>query len=184
MTTAQPLDEPPSTTQPGAAPASTPRSGVIELATRTLDQAAALSARFSLTALRYALGLVYIWFGALKLVGRSEVFHLVAVTVPFADPPVFVPILGVIEVLLGIGLVSGRVPRLVLLGIIAHLVGTFLTFVTAPGWMWRGDDPLLLTTDGEFVLKNLVLIGAALVLMGVTRQIRSRTGEGQVAART
>lgn len=183
MTTAQPFDGPASTTEPGAAPAPA-RAGIPELAIRTLDQAAGLSARFGLTALRCALGLVYIWFGALKLAGRSEVFNLIAVTVPFADPHVFVPILGFIEVLLGIGLITGRLPRLVLLGIVAHLVGTFLTFITAPGWMWRGDNPLLLTTDGEFVLKNLVLISAALVLLGITYRIRTSTAEGAVATRT
>ncbi|HKN98795.1 MAG TPA: DoxX family membrane protein [Pseudonocardiaceae bacterium] len=183
MTTAQPLDGPAGTTGPDAAPAATARAGLLELATRTLNGVAGRSARFGPTVMRCALGLVYIWFGALKLAGRSEVFNLIAVTVPFADPHVFVPILGVIEVLLGIGLVSGRLPRLVLLGIIAHLVGTFLTFVTAPSWMWRGDNPLLLTTDGEFVLKNLVLISAALVLFGVTTQITGNPAEGQVVSR-
>lgn len=57
------------------------------------------------------------------------------------------------------------------------------TFVTAPGWMWRGGNPLLLTTDGEFVLKNLVLISAALVLLGVSSRIRTSTAEGRVASR-
>lgn len=183
MTTAQPFDGPTGTTETGAAPASAVRAVIPELATRILDQAAGLSARFSLTVVRCALGLVYIWFGALKLAGRSEVFNLIAVTVPFVDPHVFVPILGVIEVFLGIGLISGRLPRLVLLGIVAHLVGTFLTFITAPRWMWRGDNPLLLTTDGEFVLKNLVLISAALVLLGITYRIRTSTAEGQVVSR-
>lgn len=183
MTTAQPVGGPAGTTGPDAAPASTALTCLLELANRTLDQTGELSARFGPTVLRCALGLVYIWFGALKLAGRSEVFNLIAVTVPFADPHVFVPILGVVEVLLGIGLISGRLPRLVLLGIITHLAGTFLTFVTAPGWMWRGGNPLLLTTDGEFVLKNLVLISAALVLLGVSSRIRTSTAEGQVASR-
>ena len=41
-----------------------------------------------------------------------------------------------------------------------RLAGTFSAFVIAPGWMFRGGDPLLLTANGEFVVKSLVLITA------------------------
>jgi uncharacterized membrane protein YkgB len=160
------------------------RASTLVVVLRTLDQLSVLSARIGVPVLRIALGLVYVWFGGLKVFGRSEVFHLVAVTLPFVNPYVFVPVLGVIEVLLGIGLCTGRMSRLVLFGVLAHLAGTFLTFITAPGWMWRGDDPLLLTTDGEFVLKNLVLISAVLVLLGVTSKIRMGSAEGPLARRT
>jgi hypothetical protein len=34
-----------------------------------------------------------------------------------------------------------------------------------PGLMFTHGDPLLLTEDGEFVMKNLVLIGATLAVM-------------------
>ena len=180
MTAAQPYEGPPATEQPTA----TVPPGTLAVAQRTLDQVSALSARISLPLLRVALGLVYVWFGGLKVVGRSEVFNLVGVTLPFVNPHVFVPILGVIEVLLGIGLCSGKVPRLVLIGVLAHLAGTFLTFITAPSWMWRGGDPLLLTTDGEFVLKNVVLISAVLVLLGITSKIRIGSAEGPLARRT
>jgi putative oxidoreductase len=56
-------------------------------------------------------------------------------------------------------------PRITLLVLCGHLAGTFLTFVTASELMWA-SNPLELTADGEFVVKNLVLITAALVLIG------------------
>lgn len=126
----------------------------------------ATASRHGATLLRYSLALVYIWFGALKLTGASPVFDLIGATLPWFDPHMSVPALGAVEVLLGVGLILGRAPRLVLVGVLGHLAGTFLTFAVAPAWTFHGHDPLRLTADGEFVLKNLVLICAAAVLLG------------------
>ena len=115
-----------------------------------------------------SLALVFIWFGALKVTGRSPVVGLVGATLPFADPHTVVPVLGVVEIVLGTTLMSGRLQRLALLALSAHLAGTFLTFVMAPQRMFAAGDPLLLTADGEFVIKNLVLISAAIMLVGQT----------------
>jgi uncharacterized membrane protein YkgB len=59
---------------------------------------------------------------------------------------------------------------LVLPVLVAHLAGTFLTFVMLPELMFRGGNPLLLTELGEFVTKNLVLIAATLVLIAHTHR--------------
>jgi putative oxidoreductase len=122
----------------------------------------------ALPALRILLGLLFIWFGGLKVAGVSPVKALVAGTLPWADPDVVVPLLGGAEVLLGVGLVTGVALRLALPALAAHLAGTFLTFVMLPGQMFRDFNPLLLTEDGEFVTKNLVLISATLVLIAHT----------------
>jgi putative oxidoreductase len=130
-----------------------------------LDRFAANSLRpLALPALRILLGLLFVWFGGLKVLGVSPVKAMVAATLPWADPNVIVPVLGGIEVLLGLGLLSGIALRLVLPALMLHLTGTFLTFVMLPAQMFRSSDPLLLTENGEFVIKNLVLISAALVL--------------------
>jgi uncharacterized membrane protein YkgB len=108
---------------------------------------------------------LFIWFGALKVAHASPVADLVAGTLPWVRPDVIVPILGGVEILLGLGLVTGVLLRLVLPVLAAHLGGTFLTFAMLPQLMFRHHDPLLLTADGEFVMKNLVLISATLVLI-------------------
>ncbi len=115
-------------------------------------------------ALRLSLGLIFLWFGALKLAGDSPVVALVSATLPWGNPDVVVPLLGAVEVGLGIGLLVGRAQRLLLLALATHLAGTFLTFLMAPGLTIQGGNPLLLTADGEFVLKNSVLISAAVLL--------------------
>ena len=119
----------------------------------------------SLPVLRILLGVLFVWFGGLKVLGVSPVEALVAGTLPFADPTVLVPVLGGAEIALGAALVTGVLLRLVLPALVAHLAGTFLTFVMLPDLMFTGANPLLLTADGEFVMKNLVLISATVVLL-------------------
>ncbi len=122
--------------------------------------------RYGPVALRMSLALVFVWFGALKLMGDTPVEGLIGATLPFLSTDLTLPALGVAEVVLGLAVAVGKAPRLVLVVLAGHLTGTFLSFITAPEFMFEDGNPLLLTADGEFVLKNLVLISAALVLIG------------------
>lgn len=114
--------------------------------------------------LRFALAVVFIWFGALKVAGRSPVADLVAQTVYWVPPRFFVPFLGVWEVVVGMGLLLGVALRLVLFLFWLQMAGTFLVLILRPGVAFQDNNPLLLTTMGEFVIKNLVLIAAGLVI--------------------
>lgn len=120
--------------------------------------------RWSLLALRWSLAIVFIWFGALKILGVSPVVDLVASTVYWVDPGWFVPTLGVVEVLVGIGLAGRWGLRLVLLVLVGQMVGTFLVFVLLPEIAFQDGNPLKLTVEGEFIVKNLVLLAAAMVV--------------------
>ena len=142
---------PPARSHPGAA---------------VVDRVDRLNQRFAPTLLRVALAAVFVWFGALKLMGTSPVEGLLAATLPFIDADLSVPVLGGIEVLIGLVLAAGILPRLTLLVLTGHLAGTFLTFVTASELMWQDGHFLALTADGEFVAKNVVFISAALMLIG------------------
>ncbi len=135
------------------------------------DRFLARAAPVAAVALRLSLGLIFVWFGALKLAGDSPVAALVSATLPWANPELVVPLLGAVEVGLGIGLLVGRAQRLLLLALATHLAGTFLTFLMAPGLTMQGGNPLLLTADGEFVLKNAVLISAAVLLACTSRRV-------------
>jgi putative oxidoreductase len=145
---------------------------------RTVDAFDAVVAQalrpIALPTLRVLLGVLFLWFGGLKVAGASPVAAMVAATLPWVDPDVVVPVLGTVEVLLGLGLIAGVALRVVLPALVAHLAGTFLTFVMLPGEMFRESDPLLLTQSGEFVVKNLVLVCAALVLIAHADPARQR----------
>jgi uncharacterized membrane protein YkgB len=122
--------------------------------------------------LRWTLGLVFVWFGALKVIDRSPVADLVAQTVPWLPADLFVRGLGIWEIAIGVGLLMGVGLRVVLLIFIAQMAGTFLVLITRPGEAFQDGNPLLLTTIGEFVIKNLVLIAAGLAI-GATVQAPS-----------
>lgn len=125
---------------------------------------AALVRPFSLPLLRVSLGVVFIWFGALKVTNATPVAALVAGTMPWVDAAWFVPLLGAIEVVVGVALIAGRRLTAVSCILVAHLAGTFLVLVLQPQVAFQHGNPLLLTTEGEFVVKNLVLISAGIVL--------------------
>ena len=120
--------------------------------------------RYGITLLRLSLALVFIWFGALKLLGRSPVADLIARTVYWVSPETFIPVLGVWELAIGIGLLFRVALRVTLFLFWLQLAGTFLVLVVRPEIAFQHGDPLLLTTEGEFVIKNLVLITAGLVI--------------------
>lgn len=131
--------------------------------------------------LRYALGTVFVWFGALKVVGRSPVADLIlAVSYAFPTQIDFVLVFGVWEILIGLGLLSAVMLRTTLLLLWTQLAGTFLVLVLRPDIAFQGFNPLLLTSEGEFVVKNLVLLSASLVIGGTVRHRQGGGGEGHI----
>lgn len=117
-----------------------------------------------ITLLRIALATVFLWFGALKVAGRSPVEKLIADTVYWLPGPAFVRLLGVWEMLVGGGLLFRVALRSTLLLFWVQMAGTFLVLLLRPQQAFQSRNPLLLTQTGEFVIKNLVLIAAGLVV--------------------
>lgn len=121
-------------------------------------------AAWGIRLLRMCLGLVFLWFGALKVSGDSPVAALVAAAVPWFPPEQFIPFLGAWEILVGAGLLFRVALRVTLFLFWMQMAGTFLVLVLRPDLAFQHGNPLLLTTEGEFVIKNLVLIAAGLVV--------------------
>ena len=120
--------------------------------------------RWSIPALRISVAVVFIWFGALKILGVTPVTDLVASTVYWVDPDWFVPVLGVAEVLVGLGLLFRIMLRTVLALFALQMLGTFLVLVVLPEVSFQDGNVFKLTVEGEFVIKNLVLLSAGLVV--------------------
>lgn len=138
-----------------------------------VERAAATAQKLAPIALRVSLAVVFIWFGAMKITGDSPVADLVTGAVPFVDASWFLPLLGAVEVALGLGLLFGG-NLLVVGAMIAHLIGTFTVFVVTPDVAFQAANPLLLSTEGEFILKNIVLVAAAMALVRIPRSRRLR----------
>ena len=157
----------PPTSTPTPATDSGRRSPVarsIGLFLRLDDALVAWLRRSSVPLMRIVLGLVFVWFGALKVIGYTPATELIAGTVYLFDPATFVRLLGVIEVLIGIGFLVNRAMRLVLLLFTGLMIGTGLTFVMLPELMFAGSNPLLITVEGGYVAKNVVLLVAGMVV--------------------
>jgi len=126
-------------------------------------------ADYGLLILRTGLGVVFFWFGALKLVpGLSPAEELVRNTVYFVEPDLFLPVLAIWEMLIGLGLIFGKFMRLTLLLLFLQMPGTALPLLILPEVTWTAF-PIGLTLEGQYIIKNLVLIGAGLVLGGTVR---------------
>jgi uncharacterized membrane protein YkgB len=126
--------------------------------------------RHAIQILRLALAIIYIWFGALKLFGASPVADLVASMAPMFPPDVIVPLMGAWEIVIGLGLLFRFALRLTLLFMFVQLAGTFLTLIVQPQIAFQGRNPLALTQTGEFVIKNLVLLSAGIVIGSTVRR--------------
>jgi uncharacterized membrane protein YkgB len=124
--------------------------------------------------LRIALGVIFIWFGALKFFpGLSPAAELVERTIYWLRPSLFIPVLAAWEVLIGICLLIRPLIRLGIFLLFAQMVGTFMPLIVLPDATWQ-HFPYAPTMEGQYILKNLVIIGAALVVGGTVREITPR----------
>jgi uncharacterized membrane protein YkgB len=100
------------------------------------------------------------------------VSELVASMAYWMPSDLLVRVLGVVEIFVGVGLITGFAIRVVLAVFFLQMAGTFLVFVMRPDVAFQDNNPLLLTVEGEFVVKNLVLIAAGLVVGSSIRKMR------------
>ena len=122
--------------------------------------------------LRWAVAIVYVWFGGLKLINASPATELVVRTVFWLPPRTALLFIGSWEVLIGIGLMFAHpvILRITLLLMWLQIAGTFQTFVLLPQMVFQNGNPLLPTIEGQYAIKNLVLITAGLVIGSTVRR--------------
>jgi len=131
-------------------------------------------ARHGITLTRLALGIVFLWFGAIKFVpdwspaadlATRTITKLTFGTVP---PSISLPLLAAWESLIGLGLLSGRFLRTTLLLLFAQMPGTLMPLFLFHSETFRAF-PYAPTLEGQYIIKNLVLIGAAIVVGATVR---------------
>jgi len=131
-------------------------------------------ARHAVLALRLSLGTVFLWFGALKLIpGLSPAEGLATRTISLLSggliPTAWIPFgLGIWECLIGLGLLSGVWLRAILLLLGAQMAGTFAPLVMFPLECFT-MPPVAPTLEGQYIIKNLVLIAAAIAIGATVR---------------
>ena len=124
--------------------------------------------------LRISVGIVFLWFGVLKFFpGLSPAQDLAARTIGqltfgVITPEIALPVLAVWECAIGIGLLAGRFLRLTLLLLFLQLPGTFLPLVFFPAETFL-RVPYAPTLEGQYIIKNLVIIAAGIVIGATVR---------------
>ena len=131
-------------------------------------------ARWGLPLLRISLGVVFLWFGALKLFpGLSPAQGLATKTISvltfgLVPPEVSLPVLAVWECVIGLGLLAGVRLREVLLLLFVQMAGTLTPVFLFPGEVFT-RIPYAPTLEGQYIIKNLVLVAAGIVVGATVR---------------
>ena len=124
--------------------------------------------------LRVALGVVFFWFGVLKffpnLSPAEELAARTIQTISFGaiGPGVSLPVLATWECLIGLGLIFGKFLRATLALLALQMLGTFLPLVLFPQETFS-VFPIAPTLEGQYIIKNVVLVGAAMVVGATVR---------------
>lgn len=121
--------------------------------------------KWGIRSLRISLGIVFLWFGLLKIMNETPVEELIRNTYGFLPQEEFIAFLGAWEIVIGLGLIFKVYLRAVLVLLWMQMAGIFTSVILAPSIFFLGN-PLYLTLEGEFVVKNLVLIAASIVIGG------------------
>jgi len=154
-------------------PAARRATGLTERLTGRVDAAVTATARFltrwSVPALRVALGLVFLGFGVLKFFpGASPAESIAARTVEtltlgLVGGTAAVIFTAVLETFIGLTLVTGRLLRTGLIALAVAMAGILSPIVLFAGELFGHGMTLL----GQYVLKDLVLVAGAAVVAAV-----------------
>jgi len=131
-------------------------------------------ARHGVLLLRIAVGIVYFWFGVLKFFpGASPAQDLAirttdVLTFGLVPAAVSLPLLAAWECLIGLGMIAGKFMRITILLLLLQMAGTITPMFFFPGETFI-HFPYAPTLEGQYIIKNIVLISAALVVGATVR---------------
>jgi len=120
-------------------------------------------------ALRISVGLIFFWFGFLKFFSNLSAAENIAsktiswLTFDAIQPEVSMPILATLECLIGVGVLTKKYMEYVIPLLYFQMAGTLLPLIIFPNETWE-IAPLVPTLEGQYILKNAVLIAAGIVL--------------------
>jgi uncharacterized membrane protein YkgB len=129
--------------------------------------------RLSVAALRISLGIVFLWFGVLKLFPELSPAEelaartIEALTLGIVPPSVSLPALAVWEIVIALGLLTSRFLRVITVLLLVQMLGTFTPLVMFPQETWL-HFPIIPTLAGQYILKNIVLVSGGLVILGLS----------------
>ncbi len=124
---------------------------------------------------RFGLFVIFFWFGLLKVLDLSPASSLVqelfAETVPFMTFGTFFLLFGIFEMLIGLLFIIRSAERVVIPLLFIHMITTFMPLFMLPEVVW--SQFLVPTLEGQYIIKNLVVIAAAVTVAANLHPVRS-----------
>ena len=118
---------------------------------------------------RIPLFVIFFWFGFLKIINLSPAQNLVIDTVywmPFFEAESWTIIIGYWEVLIAILFLFKRTTLVAMVLLLLQITGTFLPLIILPEVTFQNSNPFLPTLEGQYIIKNIIIITAALIIGG------------------
>ena len=116
---------------------------------------------------RIPLFIIFFWFGFLKIIDLSPAQQFVQDTVywmPFLSAADWTVVIGVWEVFIAVFFLFKRTTFIAMILLIIQMTGTFLPLVILPEVTFQNSNPLLPTLEGQYIIKNIIIITAALII--------------------
>ena len=117
--------------------------------------------------IRIPIFIIFFWFGFLKIVDLSPAQELVQDTVywmPFLSAEMWTYVIGFWEVLIGVFFLFKKTTLIAMLLLLIQMSGTFLPLVILPEITFQDSNPFLPTLEGQYIIKNIIIITAALII--------------------
>ena|SRR3989338_10842575 len=109
---------------------------------------------------RFAIFVVYFWFGALKVFTESPANPLVSAlldkTLPGVPFEIFIIFFGIFEMVIGILFLIPKAEKLAILLFCVHFVMIIMPLLILPQTTWQGF--LTPTLEGQYIIKNILLL--------------------------
>jgi uncharacterized membrane protein YkgB len=154
-----------------------PLASRLDLLDQTVTQ---YMARYGITLLRISVGVIFMWFGFLKFFpGLSPAEGLATRTLEvlsfgMVPPRAALIILAVWECAVGLGLILAIFLRTTLLLLWLQMAGTVAPMLMFPQEVFS-HFPYAPTLEGQYIIKNLVLASAGVVVGATVRGGRLRS---------
>lgn len=126
----------------------------------------------SILLLQLSLGIIFLWFGMLKFLDASPAEAIASKTMSLLTfgllkPEVSVPLLAAVECIIGIGIITRKFLNYITPILYLQMAGTLLPLFLFPKLTWQAF--LVPTLEGQYIIKNMVLIAAAITLNAVEK---------------
>jgi len=132
-----------------------------------------------ITILRVTIGIIYLWFGALKFFAgvspaeelAKNTIHLL--TFGLINPELSLLLLAIWETAVGLLLISGLFSRFAFWFVIVHMACTFTPLILLPKASFN-EAPFALTLVGQYIIKNIVIVSALVVVNSCSKQFKTQ----------